>query len=473
MLQIKQSSNNCADLLQSLACVSVLILIMFVGLFILKTCIHSIILISICWLLIVGYYIDPNISKMKIHIHDYLEKSAPMLLFFILIGTVIASFILSGAIPTLIYYGLEILQPAYFLPLGLLLCGITSLAIGSTWGTIGTMGIALMGVANILEIPLPIAAGMIVSGSHFGDKLSPISDTTVLSSLTAQTDLYKHIKGMAYTTIPAFVITMMIFWYIGQHYNTNNDDYTLQLVNIQQQIKHHFNIGYLAMLPMLVMFGFSMLKKPAEISMLASVIVALLIAIFIQNFSLHEVLNALFEGPNIASQNSKFLSTLLNRGGIQSMLSSMALTILVITLGGLLESYQIVTVLFTKIIGYLKTTTSLVFATLFTSVLSNMLMGEAYISIIIVSRTFKKHFQKLGLDNCVLSKAVDQGATFSTPLIPWTTAGIFTSVTLNMSPTEYISWSLFNWISPLTFLIFTAINFANIKMYKLSNTTRV
>ena len=205
--------------------------------------------------------------------------------------------------------------------------------------------------------------------------------------------------------------------------------------------------------------------------MLVSVIVAIVIAITIQHIPLTEVLKGLFAGPVVKQTSSPVLNAILSRGGIHSMLGSMALTLLILVLGGLLESYKFITVLCEAFIQKLKTPVSLVCATLSTSIICNMLMGEAYLSIILKSRIFKQSYQKLGLDSCVLSKAVEEGSTFSTPLIPWTTSGAFICTTLGISPFDYLFWSIFNWVAPVCFLLFVKLNFAGIKMYKQSTSS--
>ncbi len=410
-------------------------------------------------------YLDKNILRLIHNIASAIRHSAPILLFFILIGAVIAAFTVSGAIPTLIYLGLDFISIQAFLPIGMILCSMMSLAIGSCWGTVGTMGVALMGVAVILHVPLPLAAGMVVSGAYFGDKFSPISDTTVLSALATETNLYQHIKGMTYSMIPAYFITLGIFWRIGHYYTFENNHVLNELTAIQQLIHTHFQVNILSLLPIAVMLILSLKKKPATLSMFASIIVALLVAIAVQHMSVFEVCKSLFFGPSMQSTGSPILDAVLSHGGIHSMLWPMTLALLILTMGSLLEHYQLITTLFARIIRTITRPISLVFATMATSVMCNILMGEAYLSIILTSRIYKKSYEKLGLENCVLSKSIEEGATFSTPLIPWTTSGVFIGATLGVSPVDYLCWSLFNWVAPIVFLIFVAVNFFGVKMY--------
>lgn len=405
-------------------------------------------------------------SRLLKSIHSSLHQATSILMLFMLIGAIIAAFNLSGAIPTLIYYALSYISPQHFLPIGLILCGLMSLAIGTTWGTIGTIGVVFMGVGSFMHIPPPITAGMVVSGACFGDKFSVLSDTTLLSASTTSTELYRHIKGMSYSIIPAFIITILIFYAIGSFYIKPTAIPKTDINNIQNLLKAHFHISILTLLPMLLMLGLNLKKQPALISIAAALLASAMVAILIQHATLQQVIQAIHSGPSINMPESSLLTNTLSHGGIQQMYRPMMLSVLILCLGGLLESYGALSNLFKKLADKLKTPFSLVLGTMGTSVISNMLLGEAYLTIILLSSTFKRYFEALQLDSCVLSKSIEEGATFSTPLIPWTTAGIFIGTTLGISASQYALWSVFNWLAPLTFLLFAAINFANIQMYQ-------
>lgn len=454
------------SLSQAIMCLLGTVFLVFFGLFVLKTSLLNMILLCILWTTLHAYYLDQNMIRLNRSMFSTIRKSASVFIFFILIGALIATFTICGAIPTLIYYGLDFISPLNFLPIGMILCSLMSLAIGSCWGTIGTMGVALIGVASILHIPPPMAAGMIVSGAYFGDKFSPISDTTILSALSTETDLYKHILGMAYSIIPAYIISLIIFWFIGAHYEAAHPPLLNEINSIQQRIYLHFHIGLITLLPMVVMLALSVKKTPAAVSMLLSVFAALLIAIFVQKIDFTDALTAIFVGPNMKKTGSTLLDSIFNHGGIHSMLWSMLVALLILTLGGLLETYHFITTLFSRMIQHLKSPIALVSATITTSVLCNILMGEAYLSIILSSRIFKTSYINMKLDSCVLSKAIEEGSTFSTPLIPWTTSGVFIASTLGVYPSDYLFLSVFNWVAPLMFLLLVSVNFAGIKLYQ-------
>lgn len=453
--------------LQAFICMFGIISLMGWGLFILKANLHSLIILCIVWVVAHAYCIDSDMLRLKQSMVSAIQKSSGMFLFFILIGAVIAGFILSGAIPTLIYYGLTFITPKNFLPIGMLLCSMMSLVIGSCWGTIGTMGVALLGIAVLLHVPLPIAAGMIISGAYFGDKFSPVSDTTVLSAWMAEANLYRHIKALTYSLIPAYLLSLGVFWGVGYYFS---DVQTVQITEVgvlRQQLSQYFNIHWLNTAPMWVMLGFSIKKKPAELAMLGSLCIAIFIAIFGQGFSTLEVLNGLFCGPQLTALDSPILNAVFHRGGIQSMLSSMSLTVLILILGGILDSYHIIAHLFARILPSLTNPLRLLTATVLAAIICNLLMGEGYLSIILNARIFKDAYAKMRLEPCALSNALEIGSTLSTPLIPWTSSGVFIVATLGLSPEVYWRWSIFNGIALVVFLGLATTKWMNRKWYTL------
>lgn len=457
--------NDKPSFFQASFCVVGILSLMFWGLFVLKTSLHSLILLSISWVILQAYYIDQDLLRLKQSMVSAIQKSAAILLFFILIGAVIAGFIVSGAIPSLIYYGLNLITPQNFLPVGMILCSMMSLVIGSCWGTIGTMGVALLGIASILHIPTPIAAGMIVSGAYFGDKFSPISDTTMLSALTTDTDLYRHIKGMIFSILPAYLLSLGLFWGIGRYYGFEHGLSFHDLIDLRHRIHANFNLHWITLAPMATMLWLSIKKKPAELSMLLSVMVALIVAVGVQKFPITDVLNSMFCGPKLKTTGSVLLDSVFKHGGIQSMLESMSLTLLVLILGGLLDVYQLISNLFTRLMPYLFRPLRLLVVTVCAAIGCNILMGEAYLSIILSARIFKDAYAKMHWDTSVLSQALEVGSTLSTPLIPWTSSGIFISATLGVSPAEYWSWAIFNWVAVFVFLSMSAMRFMGMKLY--------
>ena len=366
IIEFKQSKRK-PSLIHALICVFGVVFFVFMGLIYLKTSLHSVMLFCILWAGINAFFIGNKFEEIKSGMNLSVQKCIPVFTIFILIGVIIAAFIMSGTIPSLIYYGLSLLTPKYFLPVGLLLCSMMSIATGTAFGTAGTMGIALLGIGSAFGYSLPMIAGMIVSGAFFGDKLSPASDTTILSAMSTQTNLYKHIRNMVYTLMPSYFITLVLFLFVGLNYyhhnfNINNS----QLISIKETLSSYYQINLFALTPILVMIIFSLKKIPAEISMMTSVIFALLIAIIFQRVPLHSFLTGLFEGPQNHHTNLFLLDRILKSGGIMSMMWSFSLTFLVLCLGGILENFGFLHVLLHEILKQIKRPGTLVLCTILT-----------------------------------------------------------------------------------------------------------
>ncbi len=282
----------------------------------------------------------------------------PAIYIFILIGMVIASFMHSGTIATLIYYGLSWLNPSIFLAVGLLLCAVMSVATGTSWSTVGTMGVVLVGVGVAMNIPTPLVAGMVVCGATFGDKMSPVSDTTNLATMSAETNLYRHMYAMLLTTLPSFFLTFLLFLVIGFSFDSQNIN-VKNVGEIQSALASYYNLSpYITLLPLLLLTVLSIKKVPAEVTMTASIILAVIIAIFFQQTSAISVINALWENTSQAT-GIENLDSLLGRGGISSMSWTLLLAMMAIALGGILHGAGFLTVFVAGIVKRVKRTATL------------------------------------------------------------------------------------------------------------------
>lgn len=436
------------------------------GITLFKTSLYGVIALAILWVAALSYIQTRDLPQVFANLFYSVRKCIGIIQLFVLIGITIAAFIISGAVPTLIYYGLGFLSPHYFLPLGLLLCGATTLAMGSCWATIGTMGVTLIGLAALLNIHLPLAAGMIVSGAYFGDKISPASDTTILSALTTGTPLHKHIRGMIYTLIPAFILTFIVYYLLGI-WQINQQELAMTDVNhLQELLRQTFHINLLTLAPLVLLLSLNLLRVKAAISMLCSIVVALTLAYLLQAMPLATILQSLIYGPPDFHSGNVILKNVFHHGGLLSISGSLSLTLLILMLGGLIERYGYIQNLLMPLIQRIKTPLQLVLSTLVLCVFTNIILGEAYLTIVLIGTMFRQKYRDLGLDSCTLSKALEEGAVFSTPLIPWTTSGIFVYCTLGISPYDYFSWSILNWIAPLMFLLFIAANFIGSSYFK-------
>ena len=443
--------------LQSMICFGGVIVIVIAGLLWLEINLHSLLLIALVWVAGHSVGLGFNFLAIKAAMISGIEKGLGAIFIFFLIGVLIAAMIESGTIGGLIYYGVDILHPSIFLPAGLVLCSLMSLATGTAWGTIGTIGVVLMGLGDALGIPLPLVAGMVVSGASFGDKMSPVSDTTNLAAMSADTDLYSHIKSMLYTTVPTYVICLIIYTVIGLNYSGQTLS-AQELMDLKQHIAIEFSIGPLTLLPLIVLLALSLKRAPAEVSMLGSVAIAVVLAIIMQDRSISEVLNSLYSGYT-SNTGLERLDVILTRGGIQSMMWTMSIALLALSLGGLLDRTGFVRVLMSGILVRIKRTASLMAATISAGIVTNMSMGEAYLSIIFGGQIFKKSYKEHNLEKHMLSRTLEEGATLSTTLIPWTTSGAFVTGVLAISPLDFAPWAFFNYINPLLSIILAYMGF--------------
>jgi NhaC family Na+:H+ antiporter len=433
--------------LQSVICFGGVIVIVIAGLLWLEISLHSLLLIALVWVAVHSTTLGFSFLAIKTAMISGIQKGLGAIFIFFLIGVLIAAFIEGGTIGGLIYYGVDLLHPTIFLPAGLVLCSFMSLATGTAWGTIGTIGVVLMGIGGALGIPLPLVAGMVVSGASFGDKMSPVSDTTNLAAMSADTDLYSHIYSMLYTTVPTYVICLIIFTVLGLNYSGQTAS-VQELLTLKQHLAIEFAIGPLTLLPLVVLLVLSLKRTPAEISMLGSVATAVVLAVAIQDRSVSEVLNSLHSGY-AADTGLERLDVLLTRGGIQSMMWTMSLALLALSLGGILDRAGFVRVLLSGLLRRIKRSASLMATTIGGGVVANMSMGEAYLSIIFGGQIFKDAYAEDNLEKHMLSRCLEEGATLTTSLIPWTTSGAFITGVLAMSPLEFAPWTFFNYINPL------------------------
>ncbi|MFK7863075.1 MAG: Na+/H+ antiporter NhaC [Pseudohongiellaceae bacterium] len=434
--------------LQSLLCFCTIVITIAGGLFWLQISLHSLMFLCLVWVGLHAYSLGYSYSQIRDLMNAALLRAMPAMAIFILIGMVISSFMHSGTIATLMYYGLNWLSPGLFLPVGLLLCAMMSVATGTSWGTVGTLGVVLIGIGSAINIPLPLVAGMVVCGATFGDKMSPISDTTNLAAMSAETDLYRHIYSMLFTTVPTFAISFLIFLFIGLGYS----DQALELgeiMIIQDALLEVYRLSPLiTLLPIALLATLSIRKVAAEVTMTCSILLAVLIGIFYQGENPISVLNALWAN---SPQNTgiESLDGLLGRGGISSMSWTLLLALMAIALGGILHGAGFLTSLLAGIIAKVKRTGSLIATTIAAGFLGNIAMGEAYISIILNCQLFKPKYEEQGLANAVLSRTVEEGSTMTTGLIPWTTAGAFYAATLGVDVLDYAPYAFFNYLNAI------------------------
>ncbi len=443
--------------LHAFATLAGIISVISIGLFFLEASLHSLILISLLIASVSAYSLGYDFRSIRDAMNSGITGALTAIYIFILIGVLIAAFIQSGTLATLIYYGIEFVSPAIFLPAGLILCSLMSLATGTSWGTVGTVGVVLMGIGTTMGIPAPLVAGMVISGACFGDKMSPVSDTTNLASMTTKVDLYSHIRSMLFTTGPAYILALVIFSMMGFGY-ADNQLPAEQLAAMQTALSDTFTINLLTLLPLVVMLVLSTARVAAEPSMVMASAVAVLLAIFMQDQSLTTVLNSLYVGGSVRT-GLESMDSLLGRGGITSMMWTLSLSLMALALGGILERCKFLRVLVHTVVTRIKRASTLVATTVIACFTGNMTMGEAYMSIILGGQLFSDAYDQKGVDRRVLSRSLEEGATLTTALIPWTTGGAFFASTLGVAVIEYAPWALLNWFSPVLAIVFAMFGF--------------
>lgn len=416
------------------------------GLFRYSIDLHSLLFLCLLWTGLNAKLLGQSYDSIREQIGTAITRALPALYIFILIGMIIASFMHSGTIAVLMYYGLDWLSPGLFLAFGMVLCAIMSLATGTSWGTVGTLGVVFIGIGEAMQIPLPLVAGMIVCGATFGDKLSPISDTTNLAAMSAETDLYRHIYSMMFTTVPTFLLAFAIFVVIGLGYAEQS--LAIGDINgIRDALAGTYQLSpVMCLLPLVVLITMSVRRLPAELTMAASIVTALLVAMLYQGLNPVTALNALWSNTP-GTTGIANLDDLLGRGGIASMSWTLLLALLALALGGVLHGAGFLGALLSGLVARIRRVPTLIATTIGSGVLGNMAMGEAYVSILLNCQLFRSRYEELGLDKALLSRSVEEGATMTTGLIPWTTAGAFYAVTLGVPVLDYVPYAFFNYLN--------------------------
>ena len=372
-------------------------------------------------------------------------------LILMVIGSIIGTWILSGTVPTMIYYGLQILSPGIFLVATTLICMIVSVSTGSSWTTAGTVGIALMGVGIGLGIPEGVVAGAIVSGAYFGDKMSPLSDTTNLAPAMAGTTLFEHIKSMMWTTIPAIIIALILFGvmggrYAGQELNVGEINAMLAVMS------ENFNINLALLIPPIVVIAIVVMKIPALPGLMTGVLLGGVFAAIFQGAGLGDFIDAAHYGFYLESGN-EIVDSLLSRGGLDGMMWTISLILIALSFGGVLEKTGMLHAIGGAILQFANSTGSLIAATVLTCFAVNLLSGEQYISLVIPGRMYRDAYKEKGIHPKILSRALEGGGTVTSALIPWNTCGAFMWSTLGVHPFTYLPYAFFNLAMPVVEII--------------------
>lgn len=421
---------------------------------------------------IVGFFNKTTIKTMIEEIWENLKSVLVPIIILFLVGALAGTWLVSGIIPAMVYYGLKVLSPAIFLPASIIIAAIISIATGSSWTTSATVGIALVGIGTALGIPTGMIAGAVISGAYFGDKMSPLSDTTNLAPAMAGTDLFTHIKYMFYTTGPTILITLATFSIISLNIDTTG---TADVTGLLKTIDQTFTITpYLFIVPGMVIALILMKTKPL-LALGAGVVLAGVFAFIFQpeilssisNSKLSAIIRSVFTDTAIVTENEK-LNDLFSSGGMAGMLWTIYLICCAMVFGGIMDGIGALSRITQSLLSVAKSIFGLFASTVLSCIGLNVIASDQYLALVIPGKMFKKAYEDKGLAPENLSRTLEDAGTVTSVLIPWNTCGAYQSGVLGVSVSEYFTYAIFNWLSPITTLVFAAFN---IKIRQLAKTT--
>ncbi|SDJ89593.1 Na+/H+ antiporter NhaC [Sediminibacillus albus] len=414
----------------------------------LETVPHLPLILAILYIMTYGLVKKLPFSQLETGLIKGATAGVGAVFLFLLIGILISSWMVSGTIPMLMDTGIRLIGGTWFYAIVFVVTAIIGTALGSSLTTSATIGVAFIGMAQAMDLSLAISAGAIVSGAFFGDKMSPLSDTTNLASTIVEVDLFSHIKNMAWTTLPAFLVTFVLFAALSPSQQIDAG----QLENYQQGLQASGLLHWSAWIPLLLLIGFTLFKIPAFVTLAASSLTAALIAGFKGNLSWIAIWNSWFAGYS-SNTGVESVDGLLTRGGMESMLFTISLVLLALGLGGLLFVTGIIPSLLLTIEKKLISLHSITLTTVFTAIGANILIGEQYLSILLTGETYKKVYDRAGISRKKLSRTLEDAGTVINPLVPWSVCGVFLADVLGVPVLTYLPFAFFCLLCPIMTII--------------------
>ncbi len=372
----------------------------------------------------------------------------------LVVGTTIGAWAQCGTIASMVYFGLEVLSPSWFLPATCVICVIISTSIGSSWTTAATVGVALMGIGSALGVPPPMTAGAVLSGAYFGDKMSPLSDTTNLAPSIAGSELFDHIRAMTYTTLPALVLALVGFTVLGLAETRDASNYDPGLiVRLQQGLLDGQHLSLWLLLPPLAVIVLAALKVPAVPALMTATFLGGIAGYVAQDVTLGAWLHVLYDGFSSHS-GSQVVDDLLSRGGMASMLDTIALILCATAFGGIMERAGFIDVLLQALLKRVRSVGGLVTATVVSCVGSNFLLCDQYLAIVLPGRMYREAYPEFGLQRRMLSRTLEDGGTVTSCLCPWNSGGAFMSATLGVATLSYAPYAFLNLLTPAIAILY-------------------
>jgi len=405
-------------------------------------------------------------KKLEQAMIEGITLSLGAIIILLMVGALIGTWLLSGTVPTLIYYGLQIINPSWFYAASCLICGIVAMSIGSSWTTAATIGVALLGVATGLGLEQVVTAGAVISDAYFGDKLSPLSETTNLAPAVAGADLFEHIHHMLWTTVPSFIIALIIFIFMG--FNAGGSAEAGRIDEIVNLLEQNFNIGFEMLVPLVVLLFLAIRKMPAFPAISIGAVLGAIWAMLFQSDLINSQIDAsqgqaigyfklvwttFFDGFSIDTGDEK-MDSLLSGGGMAGMLTTTWLIMTALMFGAIMEKTGLLDMFVKSILKIAKSTGSLITATIATCIGTNAVAADQYIAIVVPGRMFKDEYEKRGLKPVNLSRTLEDGGTITSPLIPWNTCGAYMQSVLLINPFDYAMYAFFNLINPFLAVVY-------------------
>ena len=408
----------------------------------------------------VGFFNKVSILRMVTEIWENLKSVFIPIMILFLVGALAGTWLVSGVIPAMVYYGLQVLSPEIFLPASVIISAIISIATGSSWTTSATVGIALVGIGTALGINSGMIAGAVISGAYFGDKMSPLSDTTNLAPAMAGTDLFTHIRYMSFTTVPTIIVTLIVFSILSFVITTTG---SADVSNLLQTINTTFNISPWLFLVPLAVIALILLKTKPLIALSAGVILAAIFAFIFQpeilnnlgSSKINSIITSMFSDTQIITENEK-LNDLFSAGGMKGMLWTIYLILCAMVFGGIMDGIGALSRITSALLSLATSVFGLFASTVISCLGLNTIASDQYLAIVIPGKMFKKAFHDKGLAPENLSRTLEDSGTVTSVLIPWNTCGAYQSGVLGVGVSEYFFYAIFNWLSPFTTLLFAA-----------------
>ncbi|KAB2443627.1 Na+/H+ antiporter NhaC [Bacillus luti] len=464
--------------LQATAPIFAILLLLGIGYGVFHLKIEPLLITAVIVAAVLGKIFGVSWEEMQEGIVEKITKSMSATLILITVGMLIGTWMFSGTIPMMVFYGIELINPNYLFVTAFVVTALISTFTGTSWGSAGTVGVAIMGIAMVQGVSLPITAGAVVAGAFFGDKLSPLSDTTNLSPVVAGSNLYEHIRHLLYTTIPASLIGLVVYFIVGKSTYTSNafDKGKIEAMTSALTAMFHWNV--LLIVPILIVLIGSIKKYPTIPIMIISSITAIILGVVVQSMSLENGFLATVQGFNVSmvtaggfdpAATPEAVQNLLNRGGMNSMMQTTLIAFCSFAFAGVISKIGCLEVVLEKLNEKVKSTGSLVLTTVLSCIIMAITTGSSYLAILIPGELFKDAYAQRGLHPKNLSRTLEDSGSIVVSLVPWSMAGVYMSSTLGVPVIEYLPWAIMCYLGFIIAIIYGYTGFTIEKINSSSN----